>query len=708
MIWLIGAAIAGVGLAVWTVVSAWRAERAYPPTGAFLSVEGTRLHYVRRGSGPPVVMLHGSEGSLLDFADTVLETLSREFEVVAFDRPGHGYSEGPCHAVATPEVQLRLLHEAVCRLGIVRPLLVGHSWSGMLVMMYALEYPEEVAGVTLLAPWVAPPSSPPSLLLYAPRTPLLGELSLWTVHRLVKGAVIRYYLREAFLPDPVPAAYARQSVAMWLRWPRQVRVFSRENTADRPSLRAYGLRYRRISVPVALVVGEDDRIVPTAEHAEWLHRLLPDSELVLLPNTGHQLLHTRPEAVCDAVRRCAVRAREAGLLSGASAATVQESECRSQMQRARELVFRYGWNATSYQILNPAMNHWFSREGDAVVGYVRRGGFRVVAGAPVCAQERLEAVVMEFEEAAAETNDKVCYFGAADRLRMALESLPGHAELIIGAQPIWNPQQWPALLKKHSSLRAQINRARNKGVEVEEWGPETSSGRAALQACLEEWLATRPFPTLRFLTAPVDLGEMRDRRLFVASSGGTVVGFLIATPVPDRNGWLIEQIVRGRTAPNGMAELLVDAAMQSLAADGAEYVTLGLAPLSQRAETEMETQESWLRLLLTWVRAHGRRFYNFDGLDAFKAKFRPDSWEPLYALSNEKHFSLAALHAIAAAFSDVPPIVAMLHAFRDAALQEFAWFRKRRETEPIKAQVPQPPPDDKGFGDQIRREQDGT
>lgn len=689
MMWLIGVGIAAAGLALWTVVSAWGAERRYPPTGAFIEVDGTRLHYVRRGSGPPVVLLHGSDGSLLDFADTVLEPLSHDFEVVAFDRPGHGYSDGPYHAVATPEVQLHLLHEAVCRLGLVRPLLVAHSWSGLLAMMYALEYPDQVAGVTLLAPWVAPPSSPPSPLLYVPRIPLLGELALWTVHRLVKGAIIRYYLREAFLPESVPPGYARQSQAVWLRWPRLVKVFSRENTADRPASLAFSPRYREISVPVGIVAGEVDRIVPTREHAEWLHRLLPDSDLLVLPDTGHQLLHTRPETVCAAIRQCAERARQRGLIAETSAAMPVESACREPLQRARELVFRYGWNATSYQILNPAMEHWFSGAGDAVVGYVRRGRFRVVAGAPVCAEERLTAVVSEFEDSATEENEKVCYFGAADRLRAVLQSLPSHAKLVIGAQPVWNPQQWPALLKKHSSLRAQINRARNKGVVVAEWGLEQPTRRAELQACLEEWLATRPFPTLRFLTAPVDLGEMQDRRLFVASSGDKVIGFLIATPVPDRNGWLIEQIVRGRAAPNGMAELLVGAAMEALAAGGAEYVTLGLAPLSQRGETGSEAKESWLRLLLTWVRAHGRRFYNFDGLDTFKAKFRPDSWEPLYAIVNTKSFSFTALYAIAAAFSEGPPVVAMLSAMRDAARQEFAWFQDRRSAEPTKSPGPQ-------------------
>lgn len=685
MMWFIGAIIVFVGLALWTVVSAWSAERAYPPRGAFLEVEGTRLHYVRRGSGPPIVLLHGSDGSLLDFADTVLETLGRELEVVAFDRPGHGYSEGPYGAPATPEVQLRLLHEAVCRLGLSRPLLMAHSWSGLLAMMYALEYPEEVAGLVLLAPWVVLPTASPSPLLYAPRIPLLGTLSLWTVHRLVKGAIIRYYLREAFLPETVPPLYARQSIACWLRWPRQVKVFGRENTADRAAMRLYGPRYGQVAIPVEIVAGEADRVVLTEEHAVRLHKRLADSRLTLLPETGHQLLHTRAAAVCEAVRRCAARAREQGLWGEAEGSDGTASMCGAEADRARDLVFRYGWNATAYQILNPAMEHWFARAGDAVVGFVRRGGFRVVAGAPVCARERLSAVVAEFEEAAAAANEKVCYFGAAERLCAVLRNLPAHAEMAIGAQPSWNPQKWPALLKKHSSLRAQINRARNKGVVVQELGEAEQERRADLQRCLEDWLATRPFPTLRFLTEPVDLREMRDRRLLAAVQEESVVGFLIATPVPDRQGWLIEQIVRGKGAPNGMAELLVSTAMERLAADGAEYVTLGLAPLSQRAGAESETSASWLRLLLRWVRAHGRRFYNFDGLDAFKAKFKPDHWEPLYAISNERHFSPAALYAIASAFSEGPPLPAMLRAFRDAAKQELLWMRERRAAEPTKS-----------------------
>ncbi|HMI57811.1 MAG TPA: phosphatidylglycerol lysyltransferase domain-containing protein, partial [Gemmatimonadaceae bacterium] len=80
--------------------------------------------------------------------------------------------------------------------------------------------------------------------------------------------------------------------------------------------------------------------------------------------------------------------------------------------RARALVLEHGWNATAYQILNPGIAHWFSRAGDAVIGYVTRSGVRVVAGAPVCAEERLHDVVAEFAADARAAGDRVCYFGA--------------------------------------------------------------------------------------------------------------------------------------------------------------------------------------------------------------------------------------------------------------------------------------------------------
>lgn len=182
---------------------------------------------------------------------------------------------------------------------------------------------------------------------------------------------------------------------------------------------------------------------------------------------------------------------------------------------------------------------------------------------------------------------------------------------------------------------------------------------------------------MHFLVEPETLTRLFDRRVFVArSKRGEIIAFLVASPAPARGGWLIEQFVRGRAAPNGSVELLLDAAMRAFAAEGSEYVTLGLAPLSRHARPA-EVNPRWLRLVLKWVRAHGRRFYNFEGLDNFKAKFQPQRWEPVYAIVNEPAFSPRALYAIAAAFSDGSPVWTIARAVWRAARTEMHWLRRR-------------------------------
>jgi phosphatidylglycerol lysyltransferase len=340
------------------------------------------------------------------------------------------------------------------------------------------------------------------------------------------------------------------------------------------------------------------------------------------------------------------------------------------LQHVRSLVNDYGWNATAYQIINPGISHWFSRSDDAVIGYVEHGGVRLVAGAPVCADVRLTKVIEEFECDAARNKIKVCYFGAEARLESCLAGSPRHSRMLLGAQPVWHPQSWPGIFARQSSLRAQLNRARNKSVAVDEWPVDRAGGHPELHRCLSEWLATRGLPPMHFMVESQTLERLYDRRVFVAEQRGAVIGFLVSSPVPRRNGWLVEQIVRGAAAVNGTNELLVDAAVRAAAASGSGYITLGLSPLSKRGIATSMSNPLWLRLLLAWVRAHGRRFYNFEGLDAFKAKFQPERWEPVYAIANEPQFSPVMLYAIAAAFTQGHPVSAVTLALVRALRQE--------------------------------------
>lgn len=344
--------------------------------------------------------------------------------------------------------------------------------------------------------------------------------------------------------------------------------------------------------------------------------------------------------------------------------------------RARALALAHGWNAMAYQVVNEGILHWFSASGDAVVGYVRTHGVCIVAGAPICTDARLRDVITEWEAFAATLGCRACYFGAAGRVYDALHHHDGYSTVVLGAQPVWNPALWPSVLAASMNLRSQLARARNKGVTVSEWAPARVSADPRVRDCLRRWLATRTLPTLHFLVEPHTLHDLTGRRIFVAARGDTIVGFINASPVPARRGWLIEQFVRSDRAPNGTVESLIDCAMRTLAADGAAYVTLGLVPLRAGTLAQASGNPAWLTTTLALTRVYGRRFYNFDGLERFKTKFRPHEWEPIYAITAEPRFRLRTLYAIAAAFTKRSPVIAVAYGVLRSL--RLVWRRVRR------------------------------
>ncbi len=344
-------------------------------------------------------------------------------------------------------------------------------------------------------------------------------------------------------------------------------------------------------------------------------------------------------------------------------------------QRARGLVLEYGWNSTSYQILNPGIAHWFGPQGDCVVGYVRRHRVLLAAGAPVCPGAALEASAAAFEEFARRQGCRVCYVCAEQRLHSLLAARPTHSVIALGAQPVWEPSEWNSVLMQRRSLRAQLNRARNKGVTVEHLTPDEAARSPELRLCLRQWLSARRLPPLHFLVEPLALeGVTADRIVLAARRLGSVVAFLIASPAPARGGFLIEQIARSPVAPNGASELLIDAAMRRIAALGARYATLGLVALADVLPHQMRANPWWLRRMIAIARAHANRFYNFRGLLQFRSKLAPASWEGVFAIANEPRFRLRTFYAMGGAFSGVSPAAALAIGAANAARQEFAWL----------------------------------
>src|SRR6266436_4869040 len=270
-------------------------------TSKFVTVDGTLLHFSIMGAGSPVVLIHGNPGSGQDWT-RLYGPLAAHQRVIAFDRPGHGLSRRPKVGDATVEVQARLLHDALKQLHVARPIIVGHSWGGALALVYAINYPKEVAGIVLVAPAVYESQDIGSLVTNLPAVPVIGDAANAVLTPLFGASVVRSELKKAFSPDPVPKNYLRSVLFEWTR-PKKVKWYSVDDALLNDCLRKFSPRYSEISVPVSILAGDSDLIVSEKDNATRLHQALPKSHLIVLPKTGHQIPFTRSQAVIDEIER---------------------------------------------------------------------------------------------------------------------------------------------------------------------------------------------------------------------------------------------------------------------------------------------------------------------------------------------------------------------------------------------------------------------
>ncbi len=276
-------------------------EKSMPPLGDFAEIDGTRVHYVDRGAGVPIVLIHGANGALQDFTNTVFDTLAANYRVIAIDRPGHGYSERPNGSV-TLERQATMLHELLNRLGIERPVIVGFSFGATMALAYALDYPKETGSVVTLGGAAYEWPGAIDWKWNLPTWPLVGGLLADNLPQIAGRIIRSAAVRGAFSPDPVAAEYENAPYGLMLR-----PVSFRANAADirnlKSLLRAQSPRYPSLSVPLVIIAGDGDSVVSNRIHSMRLHADVPGSELTLLRGAGHLLPYSRRDDVLSAIER---------------------------------------------------------------------------------------------------------------------------------------------------------------------------------------------------------------------------------------------------------------------------------------------------------------------------------------------------------------------------------------------------------------------
>ncbi|MEO0343093.1 MAG: alpha/beta hydrolase [Pseudomonadota bacterium] len=307
--WLTLATILGFFLTAYAVLQACafvavrRAERQYPPVGKFLYVKGHRVHYVKIGQGPPLVLLHGAGGNLRDWTFRMIRHLKDDFTVIAFDRPGHGYTDEMHGEGATLEEQADLLAAALKLLGYPKALILGYSFGGAVALSWALHYPRMVTGLCLLAPatnnWVLNTS-----WVYD------WSASRWTswffspflAGIVPNGWVLEDY-RNVFAPQKPPKGFfSHVGVPLTVRT-KYFRASARQVLRLREAILEMEDQYNQLTLPIELIHGTLDRSVPIKIHSDVFIDQVPHAVYRRLDGFGHGLHQLAIPTIVDSLKR---------------------------------------------------------------------------------------------------------------------------------------------------------------------------------------------------------------------------------------------------------------------------------------------------------------------------------------------------------------------------------------------------------------------
>jgi pimeloyl-ACP methyl ester carboxylesterase len=281
------------------------AERDNPPAGRFLDVNGVRLHYVEKGSGAPLVLLHGNGSMIQDFqASGLIDLAAKDHRVIVFDRPGFGHSDRPRRVIWTPDAQAELITAALAQLGVSKAIVLGHSWGASVAIAMALKHPTLVEGLVLASGYYYPSARLDAVAMGAPALPIVGDVLSHTILPFLSRLTWPLVLRKIFGPNPVPEKFEGFSKEMALR-PSQLRASAAESALMVPDAFALDGQYRALKMPVVIIAGEEDRLVDIDSQSARLHADISHSRFHRLAGHGHMIQQTATDEVMSAIKEVA-------------------------------------------------------------------------------------------------------------------------------------------------------------------------------------------------------------------------------------------------------------------------------------------------------------------------------------------------------------------------------------------------------------------
>lgn len=298
--------LASIAACVNSALYTSRVESQFPVIGELVPANGADVHVIREGSsGPPVLMIHGASANAREFTYTLAPHLSSTHRVFMADRPGHGHSGRPANAQSL-KVQAEQMAAVLDRLAPgEKAIIVGHSFGGGVALRLALDRPDLVQGLVLLAPvshdwgggggaWYNKYAGPPVIgHAFSQLAPIAGPSGVETG------------IHGVFAPEPAPPEYLEKSAINLLFRPSNFRANAIDVNALEEELREQSARYTQLQMPIIVYSGAQDTVLNPSLHVGKLKDQAPNLTLIKLPDGGHMPHHSQAENVAAEISRLA-------------------------------------------------------------------------------------------------------------------------------------------------------------------------------------------------------------------------------------------------------------------------------------------------------------------------------------------------------------------------------------------------------------------
>lgn len=328
IVWLAAAGLAALSASCMLAANARaytrRVEAQFPPSGRFVVHGDTHLHVREVGPAPEssaasdnrdgshstaessaarILLIHGASANLLELWGPLADEFAPRHAIIAFDRPGLGFSTRVKRKGYMLAYQAQCAARVLEATGDTPAIIVGHSLGAAVALRLALDHPQHVRGLVLIAPACNPYPGKPAWWARLASTPLLGDIFCGLITPWLGPMLSSASIANNFWPAPVPVGYPENAGVPLIFRPRAFRANALDVCATNAEFAAQAPRYADLLTPTLIVTAEKDRIVSPKRHARALASMLPAGELVIAPDTGHMPHRLRTDLVAAAIRR---------------------------------------------------------------------------------------------------------------------------------------------------------------------------------------------------------------------------------------------------------------------------------------------------------------------------------------------------------------------------------------------------------------------